>query len=117
MLCQRYAAVSYDHRLGSPETDLREELLYGLNWNVFGSDALSAEISAVLSQHDGDAERINDSVQSAPSKRLEAFFSQLNLGNYDKVANGTLILKGNLVAVRQACPRFDQWLCWLESLA
>ena len=83
----------------------------------FGSDVLSAKISAVLSHYQENAEFINDGAQTAPSVRLKSLFSELKLGKYDKVANGTLILKGNLAAVRQACPRFDQWIRWLESLA
>ena len=83
---------------------------------MFGSDALSTKISAVLSSCDGNAELINDSAQTAPSLRLKALFAELKLGKYDKVVNGTLLLKGNLAAVRRACPRFDNWVSWLESL-
>ena len=84
---------------------------------IFDCKALSTKISAVLSSCDGNAERINDSAQTAPSVRLKSLFSELKLGKYDKVANATLLLKGNLAAVRQACPRFDHWIRWLESLA
>ena len=83
---------------------------------IFNSDALSTKISAVLSSCDGNAELINDSAQTAPSVRLKALFSELKLGKYDKVVNGTLLLKGNLAAVRKACPRFNDWVGWLESL-
>ncbi len=84
---------------------------------IFGSDALSAKISAVLSGYEGNAERINESAHTAPSARLKALFTQLKLGRYDKVAFGTMFLKGNLSLVRRACPRFDAWVSWLESLA
>ena len=84
---------------------------------IFGSDALSTKISAVVSGYDGNAELINDSALTAPSVRLKALFAQLKLGKYDKVAFGTMLLKGNLTVVRQACPRFDEWVRWLESLA
>ncbi len=84
---------------------------------IFGSDSLSAKIGAVLSSCDGNAELINDSAQTAPSARLKTLFSELKLGNYDKVVNGTLLLKGNVDAVRAACPNFDAWVSWIESLA
>ena len=84
---------------------------------IFGSDTLSTKINAVLSAYEGNAELINDSVQTSPSARLKALFSEFKLGKYDKVANGTLLLKGNLAVVRRACPRFDEWVSWLESLA
>ena len=83
---------------------------------IFGSDALSSKIGKVLSDYEGNAELINDSPQTAPSVRLKALFRHLKLGKYDKVAFGTLVLKGNLTAVRQACPRFNDWVSWLESL-
>ena len=84
---------------------------------IFDSQALSTKISAALSSCNGNAELINNGAQTAPSLRLKSLFFELKLGKYDKVAYGTLFLKGNLVAVRKACPRFDQWICWLESLA
>ncbi len=83
---------------------------------LFGCDALSTKISAVLSGRNGNAELINDSARTTPSARLKELFAELKLGRYDKVAFGTLLLKGNLTAVRQACPRFDDWVTWLESL-
>jgi hypothetical protein len=83
---------------------------------IFNSDELSIKMSTILSGYNGNAELINDRVQTTPSARLKALFAELKLGRYDKVAFGTLLLKGNLTAVRQACPQFGGWVTWLESL-
>ena len=84
---------------------------------IFGSTALSTKISSVLSSCEGNAELINDSAQTAPSVRLKALFAELKLGRYDKVAFGSMLLKGNLNLIRRSCPRFDTWVSWLESLS
>lgn len=57
-------------------------------------------------------EMINDSCETAPSKRI------LKLApGYDKVADGFTIAKNiGLERIRAACPNFDLWLRWLESL-
>jgi hypothetical protein len=58
-------------------------------------------------------EEINDSVQTAPSKRIMA----LNRG-YSKVTDGVLIsLKIGLNVMRTQCPHFNEWLQRLETLA
>jgi hypothetical protein len=58
-------------------------------------------------------EHINDSPETAPSKRLEALFPF-----YQKTFHG--ILTSKMIAVetmRSECPHFDEWLTILESLA
>ena len=58
-------------------------------------------------------EDINDSSETAPSKRI----AQL-LPRYDKVLHGPdLIAAISLDAIREQCPRFNAWLSRLESLA
>jgi hypothetical protein len=58
-------------------------------------------------------EDINHGAMTAPSKRLDQIFQ----GDFDKVEHGPVIAESiGLEAIRQKCPRFDQWVSWLESL-
>ena len=58
-------------------------------------------------------EDINDSPETAPSKRITNA-----LPRYDKVVHGPLIAEETgLEKIRGACPRFDTWLTRLEGLA
>jgi hypothetical protein len=58
-------------------------------------------------------EEINDSHQTAPSKRIRG----LNRG-YDKVFQGVLISqKIGLEVMRSQCPHFNEWIGKLEALA
>ena len=58
-------------------------------------------------------EDINNSQQTAPSKRLEGIFGS----SYDKVQHGWIIAESiGLEKIREECPNFNQWLNWLESL-
>lgn len=55
-------------------------------------------------------EDINNSPQTAPSKRLESIFK------YDKVADGELILDAlGIDLMIQKCPRFAEWLTKLQA--
>ncbi len=56
-------------------------------------------------------EHINDSPETAPSKRVEAL-----VPNYQKPLLGTLaVLEIGLDAIRQECPHFNDWLTRLET--
>ncbi|MBG0779386.1 MAG: DUF4276 family protein [Desulfotignum balticum] len=58
-------------------------------------------------------ECINDNPETAPSKRLESIFR----GFYSKTEHGPIIAEEiGLPAIRQACPRFHQWLTRLEAM-
>ena len=58
-------------------------------------------------------EDIDDGVNSAPSKRIEAA-----LPRYEKVTDGAKVAEAiGLERIRGACPRFGGWLTRLESLA
>jgi hypothetical protein len=57
-------------------------------------------------------EEINNSPQTAPSKRLMA-----NLKGYRKVIHGALLVSEiGLQNIRTKCPRFNQWLENLELI-
>jgi len=58
-------------------------------------------------------ETINNSKETAPSKRLEAIFGK----QYCKVEHGPIIADSiGVQRIREACPNFHEWLSWLESL-
>ena len=57
-------------------------------------------------------EEINNDPCTAPSKRLRNIFPA-----YEKVLDGSIvILEIGLERLRAACPHFNTWLTWLESL-
>jgi hypothetical protein len=73
--------------------------------------ALAAMREAV--QRAGSAEQVNDRVETSPSHRMKALFS-----NYDKKLHGPEIVElAGLAAIRMHCARFDAWITQLESLA
>ncbi len=66
----------------------------------------------VLQQFGDDPEKINDSSQTAPSKRL------LNKTNYIKTVHGPDIAKEiGLTVLRKKCAGFSEWLNKLEIMA
>lgn len=76
------------------------------------SAAQMDELRAIRSQFQ-TPEEINDSPDTAPSKRI----GQLIRG-YNKRAHGHLLAEEiGLEAIRAECPRFAAWLTRLESLA
>ena len=57
-------------------------------------------------------EDINDSIETAPSKRIQSIFR-----GYQKVLHGSIIAKRiGIERIRQACPLFDEWLDRIEQL-
>jgi len=58
-------------------------------------------------------EDINDSPETAPSKRILATFPS---GTYSKTEHGPLIASEiGLATIRAQCPRFHQWMSHLEA--
>jgi hypothetical protein len=58
-------------------------------------------------------EHINDSPQTAPSKRILSIAK-----SYNKVADGSMIASDiGLINIRQECPHFNDWLVKLENLS
>lgn len=73
--------------------------------------AKAADMQAILNEC-GEAEAVNDGQTTAPSKRLKSLFSE-----YDKVADGPEVLrKIGIKDIREACPRFSEWIGKLEAL-
>lgn len=70
-----------------------------------------AELRRIRAQFD-TPEDINNSPQTAPSRRIQQLYRA-----YDKPLYGTLaVLETGLEALRNECPHFREWLTWLETL-
>lgn len=58
-------------------------------------------------------EDINNSRETAPSKRILAAFPD---GSYSKTEHGPVIAEAiGLAAIREQCPRFNEWVAMLEA--
>ena len=78
---------------------------------TLGAASKLTELQAVNAQYE-TPEHINNSPQTAPSKRLEQLYS-----GYDKRLIGPLVTKNiGLERLREACPRFGAWVKKLEQL-
>ena len=88
--------------LFSSPHDMAEGLLQPNLWKKFDK---------ILFQFD-TPEDINDSIETAPSKRVQHIFR-----GYQKVLHGSIIARRiGLERIREACPLFDEWLYQLEHL-
>lgn len=75
-----------------------------------GEPKLSAQLSAIRKEF-GSPEEINDSPNTAPSKRIEAL-----VPGYQKPLHGNIAaIEIGLEAIRAQCPHFSQWLVNLET--
>ena len=73
---------------------------------------LESHFSSIREEFD-TPEEINDSVNTAPSKRIKTIYSE-----YDKVVHGSLAaLEIGLDKMRRECSLFNDWLNRLEALA
>ena len=76
-----------------------------------GRASLSGSFRAVRDQF-VSPEDINDSAETAPSKRIERLFP-----GYEKPLSGVLAVMGiGLATIRRECPHFNNWLERLEAL-
>lgn len=77
-------------------------------WNDGARNALRSIRDAFDTPED-----INDSPETAPSKRILEIFGK---GAYSKTEHGPLIAKETgLAEIRRQCPRFDEWIGKLEA--
>jgi hypothetical protein len=78
------------------------------------AEGLGVDIRKVNDILNGNSpEEINNSPQTAPSKRLEAL-----MPNYKKTITGIAVAeKIGIDKMRQACPLFNQWLQQIEALS
>lgn len=84
---------------------------------AFEMPAMAHYFGSVVIDHEGNCEKINDSPETAPSKRIQAIFSGYIKGRSDFAHGPRLAEKLDLATVRAACPRFDSWVSSLENLA
>ena len=69
-------------------------------------------VDDILSEANGEPERINNSRETAPSKRIEGLKY-----NYNKVSDGFVIAQAiGIDKMREACPLFNDWLTSIERL-
>lgn len=77
-------------------------------WNADTQAALQAVRKAYAGPED-----INDSPETAPSKRILNIFSN---GSYSKTEHGSIIAEAiGLEQIRSQCPQFSEWLGRLEA--
>ena len=76
------------------------------------SEDARVKLQAVRAAY-ANPEDINNSPQTAPSKRLLAILGE---ENYSKVEHGPLVAEAiGLDEIRRQCPQFNQWLSALEA--
>lgn len=79
--------------------------------DAIGHPDVASHFEAIRNQFD-NPEEIDDSPQTAPSKRIERL-----VPGYQKPLSGTqAALEIGLASIRAACPHFDTWLIRLEHL-
>ena len=83
--------------------------------DYFGSDRVEKEMKQIISEYQ-DIELINDSIQTAPSKRIAKLF-ELENEVYDKVFHGEGIASDiGINLIRKESNRFNKWLEKIVSL-
>ena len=111
--------TGFDERFVLPYVQMHEfeGLLFSdvrrFDWVLDGwSEGVQRELIEVRSQFDSP-ENINDSPETAPSKRILSIFPQ---GTYSKTEHGPLIAEEiGLDVIRQQCPAFNEWISKLEA--
>jgi len=80
---------------------------------IFGDERSKVrQIAQIIAEYP-EPERINDSPQTAPSKRILAIFP-----NYQKVEMGSLIaLENSIENIISKCPHFAAWITQLKNLS
>jgi hypothetical protein len=77
--------------------------------DYFGSDKVTNAMQKIVDSY-GDIELINDSLETAPHKRLEKLF-QLENEQYDKVFHGEgIAFDIGLQEIRNSAKRFNNWV-------
>jgi len=120
-LCARIAAALENPRNFIPYLQVYEfEALIFSEPAVVGSflesEAVGIDLRRAVDES-GSPERVNDSPETSPAKRLTESFSGHLRTRYDKTYHGPLLaLEIGLPAMRASCPRFASWLARLETL-
>ncbi|NLY41851.1 MAG: DUF4276 family protein [Desulfovibrionales bacterium] len=82
-------------------------------WVTDGWSAVTREQLHAIAAEFTNPEDINDSPETAPSKRILEIFPA---GTYSKVEHGPLIAETiGMDAIREKCPLFNEWVSMLEN--
>lgn len=111
--------TGYDQRFVLPYVQMHEfeGLLFtdtsAFEWAEDGwSDEVETALTAVARAF-ASPEDINDSPETAPSKRIEKIFPA---GAYSKPEHGPLIAEAiGIDAIREKCPAFDAWVRTMQA--
>lgn len=79
--------------------------------DVLGNAEASKAFKRIVNENDGDAERINNSPATAPSKRVAE-----TIEGYSKVRDGVAIIENVLDSALIYTPRFDAWISLLKAV-
>jgi hypothetical protein len=121
-LTTRLAEVVGNERKFTPYIQMHEfEALIYSNPRIIadhmGVPAAEGDVQDILRQYGGDPERIDDGPETAPSKRLMDISERHLRRSYHKGRDGIRLVGDiGLARLREACPRFDEWLKTLEAL-
>lgn len=82
------------------------------SFGIIADETIVQQIQAIRDSYP-TPEHINNSPETAPSKRLEAL-----IPNYAKVLNGTLLSKDmGIDSILEQCPHFSEWVQYIVALA
>lgn len=82
----------------------------------FDNPSAKTEIEQIIASCGGIVENINNSKETAPSKRIINFFDNHDEG-YDKVFHGPGIVNDiGLETIMQKCDRFKEWIEKIDNL-
>ena len=80
------------------------------------SPKATIEMNDIVNRYNGNIESINNSKETAPSKRIEKIFTENN-ELYDKVFYGYSIIEDiGIAKIKEKSPRFNSWLKTIEQL-
>ncbi|GHV52412.1 hypothetical protein FACS1894181_15490 [Bacteroidia bacterium] len=81
-----------------------------------GMDKQVENLQQIVGQYGNNTEMINDSPQTAPSKRIEKEFETHH--HYNKPKSGEYVTgRVGIEALKGRCPHFKEWIDQLENLA
>ena len=81
--------------------------------DYFGDNSVTEKMNEIIQTFQDDIEKINDSPETAPSKRLEELFEEVG-EYYDKVFHGEGIASDiGIEVMRKRAKRFN---CWVEKI-
>jgi len=84
---------------------------------LFGNEIITNKMINIINEVNGEIEKINNSPQTAPSKRLEKLFEEIE-EVYDKVFYGEAIINDiGLDIIRQKAKRFNEWIEKITKLS